>query len=124
MRITDLKTETRTDKMKTRSLLLTIVLMLSVAGVASAQNSIFMRVGGIVGPVTEARHQGWINVLAFGQSVAVDSTGLSTGGGGVPLVACSVQVVKGLDIAGPLLWQRAAEVDRTNQVDIEVVDPS
>ncbi len=96
---------------KQRSISLTVLLALSVVGIAlnattaAAQTSIFMKVDGITGSSTDPKHVGWINIASLGQS-ASNPLSTTTGGAGAGKVvgACDVEVLKGLDAAGPLLW--------------------
>jgi type VI secretion system secreted protein Hcp len=96
---------------KQHGLSLTVLLALSVIGIAlnaataSAQTSTFMKVDGIQGSSTDPKHMGWINVASLGQSASNSVTATN----GVPISgrvvgACEVDILKGLDGAGPLLW--------------------
>jgi type VI secretion system secreted protein Hcp len=96
------------NRAKQRSISLTVLLALSAFGIginppaAAAQTSIFMKVDGITGSSTDPRHTGWINIASLGQSAS--NPVLTTAGAGKVVGACDVEVLKGLDAAGPHLW--------------------
>jgi len=113
---------------KQRSISLTVLLALSVIGVAlnatpaAAQTSIFMKVDGITGSSTDPKHTGWINIASLGQSASNPASTSTTGGAGTGKVvgACDVEVLKGLDAAGPLLWAALFAGKNISNVIVEV----
>ena len=75
-------------------------------GISAAQTNTFMRVPGINVSSTAERYKDAIDVVSLRQSWTAGKT-----------TACQIEVVKGLDIAGPLLWAAAV----TGQVFGEIV---
>jgi type VI secretion system Hcp family effector len=113
---------------KQRGISLTVLLALSVAVVAlnaapaAAQTSTYMKVDGITGSATDPRHIGWINIASLGQSASMPVQASSLGGtsAGHVVGACDVEVLKGLDAAGPLLWAALFAGKHIPTVTIEV----
>jgi type VI protein secretion system component Hcp len=77
---------------------------------ASAQMQTFVLVPGIQGGSTNESHAGWIEAFSLQQSW-----------GGVKKNPCDIQIVKGLDIAGPKLWLAAVTGQVFAEIRIEVV---
>jgi type VI secretion system Hcp family effector len=77
---------------------------------AFAQTQTFMLVPGIQGGSLDAKHTDWIDVASLRQSWETVSKKQNS--------ACEVEVVKGLDIAGPRLW--AAAITRQVFTDIQI----
>jgi type VI protein secretion system component Hcp len=104
---------------------LSFLFALSMMGIAfmpataSAQTtSTFMYVDGINGGSTDAKHQGWINVTSFVQSMQVVKAGPAQ----VQQPVCGgMEIVKGLDNAGPGLWNAAMNLRMLGDVRIEVM---
>lgn len=82
------------------------------ADTAWAQVDTFMLVPGIAGDSTHERHQDWIEVLSLSQTL--DATGKRRS-------SCDIQVVKELDLAGPLLWAAAVSGQVFPEVRVELV---
>lgn len=89
--------------------LFTLVLFLPAVGSAQATDT-FLRVPGIEGEATARGHEHWIDVSALRQALTPGWTTSS----------CTVDVVKGLDMAGPPLWSAAVLGQVFNEVTIEV----
>ena len=87
---------------------------------ALAQTDTFMLVPNIRGSSTDSQHIGWINVISLAQTLVVPAAPSAAGAGGGPQPQCSMEVLKGLDISGPLLWGAAATFRRLDLVTIEV----
>ena len=112
------------NAMKHRGIAVMALLTVVVMGIAfattpaSAQTSTFMKVDGIQGSSTDTRHVGWINLASFGQSA---SNGTPSPGS-IPRATgvCDVEVLKGLDAAGPSLWLALFGGTRIKTVTIEV----
>jgi len=93
-------------------------LLLILAGVAiavmptsaSAQDPTFMLVPGIPGSSLDAHHLGWIDVVSLRQSWSAAAK----------KNACEIEIVKGLDIAGPRLWAAAVTGQLFTEIRIEV----
>lgn len=101
--------------MKTRHLVTGLIAAASVTlGVpaAHAVTDVYMTIPGIPGESVDHRYEGAIHVLALRQSLLPSSKGAE---------ACSVEVTKLLDIAGPRLWAAAVSGQRFNQIRIDVV---
>ena len=79
---------------------------------ASAQLKIFMKVDGIPGSSLDQYHRNWIEAQSLRQSQAPDAPKNNP---------CQVEVVKGLDIAGPRLWHAAVQERHIKDAAIEVV---
>jgi type VI secretion system secreted protein Hcp len=103
-----------------------IALMPATAS-AQTQASVatYMYIDGIQGASTDAKHPGWINVASFLQQMQNPSLTVARTGGGTAAPAqpsCSgIDVIKGLDIAGPALWSAAMNGKMLNEVRIEVM---
>jgi len=74
-----------------------VIALSAFARPASAQVDVLMLVPGVPGGSTNASHAGWIDVLSIQQDLTADRKS----------TACSLKVVKPLDIAGPRLWLAA-----------------
>src|SRR6185295_4711395 len=100
-----------------RGISLMVLLTVALIGLAlnptpaAAQTSTYMQVSGIVGSSTDAQHVGWINVASVGQSWKVGSNA----------TACEIEVLKGIDAAGPLLWAQGLRGTPIPDVRIEVM---
>jgi type VI secretion system secreted protein Hcp len=113
--------------LKQNGIAVTVFMALSTIGTAlapataQAQTATFMKVDGIPGSSTDPRHLNWINVASLGQSASnpatpspnVPSAGRVSG-------ACELEILKGLDAAGPHLWLALFTGKPITQVDIEV----
>jgi type VI secretion system secreted protein Hcp len=114
------------NSLKQNGIALTVLAALSVIGIAiapataQAQTNTFMKVDGIPGSSTDARHLNWINVASFGQSASNPVQSPSAPGSGKVSGACDMEVLKGLDAAGPHLWLELFTGHVIPQVDIEV----
>ncbi len=75
---------------------LAVVAVATAPTIASAQVQTFWNMPGIPGGSTVAAYQGWIDVLSLRQTYP-----------GTTQNPCEIQIVKGLDVAGPLLWAAA-----------------
>ena len=86
---------------------------------ALAQTDTFLNMGTIKGSSTDFRHKDWIEVISLTQTLEISQN--SPGAAKVvKQAACSLEVVKHLDIAGPLLWGAAVtgQVFREVQIDV------
>jgi len=101
--------------------LLLVFGFLATAGAnqASAQTDTFLNMGTIKGSSTDARHKDWIDVISLTQTLDV-SQNSARAGQVTRRAVCSLEVVKHLDIAGPLLWGAAVtgQVFREVQIDV------
>ena len=79
-------------------------------GQAMAEVSTFMFVPGIKGSSTDARHKDWIDVGSLTQTLEHARRNPQ----------CSLKVVKGLDISGPLLWAAAVNGQLFGEIQIDV----
>jgi hypothetical protein len=68
----------------------------------------FLLVPGIQGSSVDEHHKNWIDVLSLTQTL--------DGGGKRP--QCSLEVVKALDVAGPLLWGAAVTAQSFDEIQI------
>jgi type VI secretion system Hcp family effector len=93
-------------------LLLAVVTIALVPTAASAQSETFMFVPGIPGDSTDANHKDWIVVSSLRQTWDVATKKQSS---------CQVEIVKGLDIAGPRLWAAAVMGQVFTEIRIEVM---
>lgn len=94
---------------------------LASAGVdqASAQTNTFLNMGTIKGSSTDAFHKDWIDVISLTHTLQVSQT--SAGAARVARqAACSLEVIKPLDIAGPRLWGAAVTGQVFTEVQIDV----
>jgi type VI protein secretion system component Hcp len=93
---------------------LSVVLCLLTIGLlsspASAQMRTFVSVPGIQGSSIDESHPAWIDALSLQQAW-----------GGVKKSPCEIQIVKGLDIAGPKLWLAAVTAQVFPEIRIDVV---
>jgi type VI secretion system secreted protein Hcp len=112
--------------LKQNGIALTVLAVLSVIGIAlapaaaQAQTNTFMRVEGINGSSTDPRHINWIIVASLGQSASNPAPSPNISGAGRVTGACDLEVLKGLDAAGPGLWLELFTGKVIPQVDIEV----
>jgi type VI protein secretion system component Hcp len=107
-----MKTTTRRGMSVAVVLLLAVITIMLVPTAASAQNQTFMLVPGIPGGSTDAGHVGWIDVSSLRQ--AWDKAAKKQN-------SCEIEVVKGLDIAGPRLWAAAVMGQVFGEIRIEVM---
>jgi type VI secretion system secreted protein Hcp len=122
------KEEKKMNAMKQRGIAVMALLTVFVMGIAfatttaSAQTSTFMKVDGIAGSSTDAKHVGWINLASLGQAASNQPTPPGYGGqtSGRAVGACDVEVLKGLDAAGPNLWLALFKGSPIPRVTIEV----
>lgn len=77
-----------------------------------AQTNTFMLVSGIPGGSFDEAHVGWIDVISLRQAFPADQGNAQS--------ACEIEIVKGLDIAGPHLWTAAVTGQSFAEVRIEV----
>lgn len=115
------------NALKQRGIALMALLTVSVMGIAftpttvSAQTIMFMKADGIQGSSTDSRHPGWINIASFGQSASQTVQPYSGGVTAAKVTgACDLEVLKGLDAAGPSLWLALFTGKRIPKVTIEV----
>ena len=82
---------------------------------ASAQIQIFAKIGDIAGGSTIAIDdiKDWIDVISLHQAYPSNKKG-----------ACQVEIVKGIDIAGPKLWLAAVQRTHIPEAKIEVMAPA
>jgi len=85
---------------------------------ALAQSDTFMLVPGIKGSSVEARHRDWIEVVSLTQTL---ERGQERGRGTPP--QCTLEVIKNLDISGPLLWGAAVTGQVFGEIQIDVQKP-
>ena len=102
---------------KTLKLTLIVFSFLGFVGVhqAVAQTDTFMLVPGIKGSSVDSRHRDWIDVLSLTQSL---DRNLERGRGRPP--QCTLEVIKSLDISGPLLWGAAVTGQVFGEIQIDV----
>jgi type VI secretion system Hcp family effector len=93
---------------------LAVAFSVIVVGAASAQVQTFMLVPGIPGGSVDDQHKNWIDVIAVTQTL--DSNGRRRS-------SCEIQVVKGLDIAGPPLWAAAVTGQAFPEIRVDVFRP-
>lgn len=93
-------------------LLLAAIVSALVPTAASAQNQTFMFVPGIPGASVEKGHEGWINIASLRQAWDAATKKQNS---------CEIEVVKGLDIAGPRLWAAAVMGQVFGEIRIEVL---
>jgi type VI secretion system secreted protein Hcp len=86
---------------------------------ALAQTDTFLNMGTIKGSSTDVRHRDWIDVISLTQTLEISQSS-ARGGQAGRHAACSLEVIKHLDIAGPLLWSAAVtgQVFREVQIDV------
>jgi type VI secretion system secreted protein Hcp len=114
------------ESLKQNGIALTVLAALSVIGIAlaptaaQAQTNTYMKVDGINGSSTDPRHLNWIVVASLGQSASYAVPSSSMAGAGRVTGACDLQILKGLDVAGPHLWLELFTGHFIRQVDIEV----
>jgi type VI secretion system Hcp family effector len=91
----------------------------AAADQALAQTDTFLNMGTIRGSSTDVHHKDWIDVISLTQTLEITQSG-ARGGQGGRHAACSLEVIKHLDIAGPLLWGAAVtgQVFREVQIDV------
>lgn len=97
---------------------LLVLCFLGSAGVRQAmaqQTDTFMFVQGIRGASTDPSHRNWIDVFSLTQTLETTSNTGGTSNG-----QCRLEVIKGLDIAGPLLWGAAVTGRRFENIRIDV----
>jgi len=106
--------------MKILKLTLIVFSFLGFDGVhqAMAQTDTFMLVPGVKGSSIEARHKDWIEVVSLTQTL---ERGLERGRGTPP--QCTLEVIKNLDISGPLLWGAATTGQVFGEIQIDVQKP-
>ncbi len=92
-----MKTETRRG-MSGVVLMLAVITVAMLPETASAQDETFMLVPGISGGSRDAHHPGWIDVVSLRQSWSAAAKKRES---------CEIEIVKGLDKAGPRLWAAA-----------------
>jgi type VI protein secretion system component Hcp len=92
--------------------LLAVIAIAVVPTAASAQSQTFMLVPGIPGSSTDASHVDWIDVFSLQQGWDAATKKQNS---------CEVQVIKGLDIAGPRLWAAAVTGQVFGEIRIEVM---
>ncbi|MGD9762775.1 MAG: Hcp family type VI secretion system effector [Candidatus Binatia bacterium] len=97
--------------------------LLGTPHVAAAADQIFVLVDGIAGSSTDARHVGWIDAYAAGNSVAIAMPTPTTGGQGTVTSFSDFSVLKGIDSASPALFVTAAKGQHLRTVDVEFVRP-
>lgn len=95
---------------------LTLAVLIGGAAPASAQlqTDAFMLVPTIAGDSVVEGYKDWIDLFSINH--AVTPAGKSVG-------ACSVEVVKGIDSAGPRLWAAAVTAQNLGQVQIDIRKP-
>ncbi len=77
---------------------------------AQSVTSTFMLVPGIKGSSTEALHRDWIDVVSLTQTLDQSKRHPQ----------CTLEVVKGLDVSGPLLWGAAVTGRVFGEIQIDV----
>lgn len=99
---------------------LSVVVLLSLTAITIgltpalvwAQTNTFMLVPGIPGGSFDKAHAGWIDVVSLRQAFPAAQGNAQS--------ACEIEIVKGLDIAGPPLWAAAVTGQSFAEVRIEV----
>ena len=116
--------------LKQRVISLAVALSISAIGIAlvpataSAQITTFMQVPGIAGSSTDAKHPGWISVVSLVQSMSSKTRTAASAGASAPATVCGeIEIVKGLDNAGPNLWGAILSGRPFDRITIEVMVP-
>lgn len=94
------------------SLVLVLLGTTLFAAPAFAQFDTYMNISSIPGGSTDEQHRNWIDVVSLRQTWP-----------GLGKKTCDVEVVKGLDVAGPRLWAAAVLKQPLGEVRIEVIKP-
>jgi hypothetical protein len=97
--------------MKTKLRQIAVVLSLLFAGTIHAEDSVraFLKIDGIQGKSTNAKHAGEIDVAAFKLGVLQSlASGTGGGGGAGKATFAPITIYKGVDRASPLLFSHCA----------------